>query len=379
MGYFWKIKKCEKEGSVLNITIPPANTHSDVAKEQHLVPRTYMRQWSYNNADSIYIFEKSKVDKGIHSANVDNINYLVGYHDIKAGDIFVPEEALSELFGFWASQCLVYFEGEELDSLRKLNDKFYEFDSWEIKDKEGVLATKKEKNEIKRTIMQSRYTFIETEWCYQYEDSWTEFITALEKKIRSNELKVLAKPVILSADELAKLMEYIIVFDFRSIGGNAWIKHIIDDILPEEIDLLDIPPKERIHSFNKTAGEEFRHASIIKAFYEYLKNKNGKIRLILDKYMANIGIRICLSDENMPFITSELPSQVVRNLDGQNEHIFVATPTMLITTYKTDNTNRYTVEYLKRKYVNRYNKYIAKNSNVIITKDDSVSIDKLLS
>ena len=28
----------------MNIVIPKANTHSDVAKEQHLVPRTYMRQ-----------------------------------------------------------------------------------------------------------------------------------------------------------------------------------------------------------------------------------------------------------------------------------------------------------------------------------------------
>ena len=35
----------------MNIVIPKANTHSDVAKEQHLVPRTYMRQWSYNNTE----------------------------------------------------------------------------------------------------------------------------------------------------------------------------------------------------------------------------------------------------------------------------------------------------------------------------------------
>ena len=27
----------------MNIVITKANTHSDVAKEQHLVPRTYMR------------------------------------------------------------------------------------------------------------------------------------------------------------------------------------------------------------------------------------------------------------------------------------------------------------------------------------------------
>lgn len=47
----------------MNIVIPKANTHSDVAKEQHLVPRTYMRQWSYNNTDSIYILIKDKKKK----------------------------------------------------------------------------------------------------------------------------------------------------------------------------------------------------------------------------------------------------------------------------------------------------------------------------
>ena len=75
----------------------------------------------------------------------------------------------------------------------------------------------------------------------------------------------------------------------------------------------------------------------------------------------------------------QLIKQVVKNIDGYNEHIFVATPTMLITTYKTDNTNRYTVNYLKRKYVNRYNKYIAQNSSMIITKNALINIENLLS
>ena len=49
----------------MNIVIPKANTHSDVAKEQHLVPRTYMWQWSYNNTDSIYIFNKRQKEKAV--------------------------------------------------------------------------------------------------------------------------------------------------------------------------------------------------------------------------------------------------------------------------------------------------------------------------
>ena len=133
----------------MNIVIAKANTHSDVAKEQHLVPRTYMRQWSYNNTDSIYIFNKRQKEKAVQPANVNSINYIVGFHDIKAGDIFVPDEALEELFGFVSRQCEVIYEGRELDSLRKLNDKFWDYDKWEIFDLDVVKATRKERNEIR--------------------------------------------------------------------------------------------------------------------------------------------------------------------------------------------------------------------------------------
>ncbi|MBU5471264.1 hypothetical protein KQI85_12940 [Falcatimonas sp. MSJ-15] len=41
-----------------------------------------------------------KIDKGIHYVTVEKINYIVGYNDIKAGDIFMPEDAMEELFAF---------------------------------------------------------------------------------------------------------------------------------------------------------------------------------------------------------------------------------------------------------------------------------------
>ena len=41
-----------------------------------------------------------KIDKGIHYVTVEKINYIVGYNDIKAGDIFKPEDAMEELFVF---------------------------------------------------------------------------------------------------------------------------------------------------------------------------------------------------------------------------------------------------------------------------------------
>ncbi|MBO5372228.1 MAG: DUF4238 domain-containing protein [Lachnospiraceae bacterium] len=362
----------------MKIEIPQANTHNDVAKEQHLVPRTYMRKWSHNNSDSIYVFDKNKKEKGVQPANVNSINYIVGFHDIKAGDVFVPDEALEELFGFVKKQCKVICGEDELDTLRKLNDKFYDYDNWQIYDGDGVQATRKEKNEIKRVILQSRYTFIETQWCYQYEDNWVQFIEMIEWKVRNWNLKVLTKPMTLSSEELVKLMEYVLIYDFRNSKGNAWINQIIDDIFPKELAEIEIPNNERVHKFNKTIGDEVKYEVRIRAFYEYLRKKNGKIKLMINNYLKNMGIKICLTTLDNPFITSETPSMVVKNIDGLYEHIFVATPTMLITTYRTDNTEKYIIANLKKKYVNRYNKYIAQNSELLITYQANMDIEKIM-
>ena len=174
-------------------------------------------------------------------------------------------------------------------------------------------------------------------------------------------------------------MLYKILEDFEkvsNVSNELIIKY--KDILPEEIDLLDIPKKERTHSFNKTAGEELKHASIIKACYEYLKKKSGKMCLMLDKYMGNIGIKICLSDENIPFITSELPSQVVRNLDGQNEHIFVPIPNNINTkdSFSQNGLNTEALLYKSLKN-NEFKLPVATVNKIIPTKAKAIPIEQM--
>ena len=350
--------------------IPEANTHSDVAKDQHLVPRTYMREWSYNSADSIWVFDKGEKEKGIQPQNVDKINYQTGFHDIKAGDIFVPDEALKELFGFLEGYR-IELNGEKLTTLEELNRKYYDYAQWKIYDDENNLATKKIKNEIKRVIDQSRYTFIETEWCYQFENGWKNYINRLEEKIRCN---AFSKPYILNENERKELMQYILIYDFRNIKGNSWINSIIDDVFPPEMAETEVPYKERIHKFNKNIGSEFKHETRKKAFYEFLKNRQGKINLMLQNYLKNFGIRVCLTSQQFPFMTCDTPSMMIKRLDNMYEHIFVATPTMLVTTYKTDQ-HFFARSDFKPKDVRRYNQYIVKNGTSIITlKNDAETV-----
>lgn len=79
---------------------PKANTHPNVAKNQHLIPRTYMREWSFAGNDSVFVYKKNESNKGIQIKNINTINCEGGFYDIKAGDIFIPDEALDPLFGF---------------------------------------------------------------------------------------------------------------------------------------------------------------------------------------------------------------------------------------------------------------------------------------
>jgi hypothetical protein len=64
--------------------------------------------------------------------------------------------------------------------------------------------------------------------------------------------------------------------------------------------------------------------------------------------------------------------------DGFKEHILVATPTMLITTAKTDNIRKYIVSVLNPDEVLQYNQRIAQACDLLILPDSNKDISLLL-
>lgn len=352
---------------------PKANTHPNVAKNQHLIPRTYMREWSSGGNDTVFVYKKNEKNRKIKPKNIDKINCEGGFHDIKAGDIFIPDEALESLFGF-LKKYRIELDEKELETLRDLSKAYYRYDEWKIYDDENLIANKKLKNLYKKTIEQSRYTFIEEEWGRQFENNWQTYIHQLEEKVRC---KLFVNTYVPSEEEMEKLMEQILIFNFRSRKGNIIINGILDDILSNYYFDHEISIKERVHRFNITQYDEIKHAIQIKSYYEYLKNRNGKMKIILEKYLKILGIRICLTDSKFPFLTCDNPSMEIKREDNLYEHIFVATPTMLITTFKS-NKNLYIRKYLSHEEVEMYNKYIIKNSNLIITRDNTEKILRLI-
>lgn len=71
----------------MNFKLPAKNTHPEISKEQHLVPRTYMRAWAHDDKDHIWVYDSNSKKKQPEEKTVESINYKNGFHDIKIGDI----------------------------------------------------------------------------------------------------------------------------------------------------------------------------------------------------------------------------------------------------------------------------------------------------
>ena len=165
--------------------IPAPKTHSDVAMNQHLIPRCYMKAWKHNsgNDPKVWLFDKSvgycesnpeNSDWTLRSFSTKEIMAKNGFHDIKAGFPYMPDEALHEIYDD-ILQFNVVCDGKNLNSPELLNQYFYDFDKWEIKDSSGIELTEDEKRHLKEYFNDSRWIFVETEWAHTYENNWGEF------------------------------------------------------------------------------------------------------------------------------------------------------------------------------------------------------------
>lgn len=96
----------------------------------------------------------------IRSRNIETINSINYQYDIKPGDLFATKESLKHIFGFLSGYEISH-EGTKLD-LEEMNKRYTCFDQWVIKTANGKTINRTERNNIRSTLRQSRYSFIET-------------------------------------------------------------------------------------------------------------------------------------------------------------------------------------------------------------------------
>jgi len=376
----------------MSMVIPNPRTHSDVAVNQHLVPQCYMREWSYNGGRSVWVFDKTQQyneqvpeasDWSIISRKTDKINAIDNFYDLKAGSLYMPEDALEEIWGVFR-EFHVYLNGEKLDSLEKMNRNYFQFSAWEIRDSNGLVISQCDKDKIYQYLINSRYTYIETKWARKYENNWRDYIKEIERKVRqlkalgSKDTKECLPTVSITQADIALLMKYLLIYDWRSFEGNGYFNEIIEAIISliPEINDIEIPETERIHQEDKTVMDEIVHNIRLKYYIDFLKNDSGVIRSYIEEYENNLTVCFNLTDPTYPFITSNIPAFVFNREDGLKEHILVARPTMLISLGRGES-EHFVVSNLSKEHVDTYNKGIAKHGSLIIVPTNPFDMSRL--
>lgn len=364
--------------------IPKPKAHSNVAKNQHLIPRCYMKAWKHNsgNDPKVWVFDKSvkycesnleNSDWSLKSFSTKDIMAKNGFHDIKAGFPYMPEEALHEIYDD-ILQFNISCDGKTLDSTELLNEKFYNFSNWEIKNSSGAMFTEDEKALLKKYFDESRWTYVETEWARTYENDWEQFIQPLETKVV--DAYPLAK-ISLTQDELISLIKYCIIYNWRSIEGNEIVNSIYDSLPGKDVlKSVTIPETERSYEGDSTAYDQIKHAIALKAFVDYLQADNGHMKTIEKEFIQNLVPVFLLTDDSNPFITSDVPSFTRDREDGLRDILFVATPTLAIE-YVKGCPDEFLVNKLSPSEVLEYNKSIAKYGNKLIVKNQEYDIKQL--
>lgn len=362
-----------------------------VAINQHMIPRCYMKAWGYNKKKtSVWVYDKNekysrtffKTDNwDIRSTSTEKINAIDNFHDLRAGSMYLPDDALKEIFDPLLSIIDVKLDDGFLDSEEKLWKGYQRFDEWIVFDKTGKLLSEDENEKLRVYLRDSRYTFVETEWSYTYENEWNRFIVSFEEKVRKiNSDKNEGKNIIdaVTKDDIDKLMRYAVIYNFRSIEGSEEFNRILDEIpLYNYLKEIPLSEDERIHANDVTAAEEFKHVKRVKDFIEFLKNDSGTIKVFLTASKNNLEPYIWLSDSNDPFITSNEPSFTYLRKDKLKEMIFVASPTMMISFGRGDS-ERYFIEEASHEKVKEYNKVIAERGNTLIVPNQHYDIKSLL-
>ena len=178
----------------------------------------------------------------------------------------------------------------------------------------------------------------------------------------------------MTQDGLNTLMKYCMIYNWRSIAGNEIFNSIYDFIpFTDELKNVIIPEADRTYEDDVTAYAQMKHASIIKAFVDYLQSDSGKMKTIESAFMQRVAPVFLMTNDTNPFITSDVPSFTRDRADGLKDIIFVATPTLAIG-YGRGETGKFIVSKLSQNEVLEYNKSIAKYGNKLVIKDQNYDV-----
>ena len=336
------------------------------AKYHHRIPQTYMKSWCFSG-DSVWWYDKeSKVSKQRNIGNIMGVNH---FHSIKAGSIFTKTEALDKIFAPLDGHTVFDsdYEGKTTQLMTKdeLNQKFYNYDNWTIKDSDGNELTAKQKRILYNEISQISDNYIEKAWSQKYENAWKDTITEIEKVVKDIHDK---KPILLTDTAYHTIIDYFVMFQWRSKQGYDEARKVIDWITEVVPEIMRMTVSDSVHKEDKTVQDEMWHNYLLSQYHKFL-NGDGVMSQELEQYFEKLS-PIFMIDKTESIITSDNPCFTFINKDGYREPILVALPGLIISLAKKDpdSPNSYRIYEMNSDDVKYYNRVIFESGNEIISK-----------
>lgn len=312
---------------------------------QHYVPRTYIEAWE-NNDGKLKIHKKESGEYFYRSSN--SIMGENDYYTLNADTLLaLSNQEKIEIFGD-LNTYIIEFEGRQLTTIDDFVKKYYSFDKWHIRNKDGSDIDVKG---IKENIEKKRILGIEKAW-HKIESEW--------KQVRNEIIKAMEDTSnYLSYDVLVKLVSFITAQKSRNDSKKGEYRVIIDSFISSIKDAID--DKEYKQIIN-----EFTDAYFLKSIKQFQVEAKDSLLLKEQKMIESLHTVFYKAVPNKKFYTSDNPVFAIvdkKFYKGKYAGLyFPISPDILVGFYNGE-AHSYTKHVMPVNMMRRINKKIIENSN----------------
>ena len=306
------------------------STWASNSSNQHLVPSTYLKAWSNNNAD-VYYIEKSEKNIDFNQKNYQrNTKRLTTVKEFYTRNVYTSFDEANDLEKIFlplkSKKYSVIYNKKDISSLKELKKEFRDFDNWEIYKSKNVLISNIEKDQLKKEIEEVKIRDIEEAWNRMFENNWPNTREAIEEAVKLGQ-----GAADINAVKREELIKFMVAIEWRTFPPHPEILKQFNKLIKilgiEKTLNEPVEEEERYLSIVSSIGEYYLHEIILKNFYEYFHNK-GPIYEAYSHIYKNMDIELLVPESGYEFITSDNPINIFTNSNNENEYIFPLTPVL---------------------------------------------------
>lgn len=304
-------------------------THKNHAsKKHHIIPKVYLREWSFNKTDSVYAYFKKNNYVSSEVRNINNILYKNNIYTLTLLDYyFLSEEGINKLFESLYDMTIndVKIENDPSLALKKLNLSPSEFidkiKTLTIIDNNNNLLSNSEKNNLCHQLKTKKFTEIETELS-KIDNDWPNILNQI------NEIS-LSREVIELANLKKMLVDYLVSQLFRNPNASRELAKLFEE-------LLKLKPIEDIFKNIPNGQEKFKSFYQISKLMTFIEPQPNFKDL---PFSTNIGyfelfnkltFTLLIAPEDGFFVTSDSPLILLKSNNTSQGIYFPISPKILL-------------------------------------------------